>query len=285
MKKYFRLLRVKHYMKNLLCLFPLFFSGGLMSGSLLLKGICGTVVFCLVSSVIYILNDIADVEKDRKHQTKCKRPIAAGELSVQHAMWISVCLAIIVMIWIVLCNVELRVWFWLLIYFIMNIFYSKIGKNIPLLDVFLLGAGYPIRIFYGGALLDIDISAWLFLTVTSIALYLGLGKRYGELRKYSDANVSETRPVLKKYTVDYLVAQMYICLGLGLVFYSMWAIERAQELAYTVPIVIAICMRYNMLINKNHDGDPIEVVLSDKSMISLIVLYGLLLVILLYGMI
>lgn len=285
MKKYFRLLRVRHYVKNFLCLFPLFFSCGFLDGSLLLKGIGGTLIFCLVSSVIYILNDIADVEKDRKHQSKCKRPIAAGEVTIQRAMGISMGLTIIVISWIVICKIETCVWIWLLIYFIINIFYSRAGKNMPILDVFLLGAGYPIRVFFGGALLDIDISVWLFLTVTSIALYLGFGKRYGELVKHIDENVYEIRPVLAQYTKDYLIAQMYICLGLGLVFYSLWAIERVQKLVYTVPLVMAICMKYNMLVNKSREGDPVEVVLSDKSMILLILLYGLLLVIILYCLI
>jgi 4-hydroxybenzoate polyprenyltransferase len=137
------------------------------------------------------------------------------------------------------------------------------------MDVTILSLGYPIRLLFGGMITDIEISSLLFLTVFCLSLYFSLGKRYGEMSK----NSSETREVLRSYSGSYLSHFMFLCMGLGIVFYSMWTIENSHSLLiYSVPFVLIICMKYHMLIEKT-DGDPVNSFLSDKHLIILVALY------------
>ncbi len=290
MKPYLKLLRVKHYAKNVLIFFPLFFSGQMGNPHLLLQTALGTVSFCLASSFVYILNDIRDVGNDRAHPTKRDRPIASGAVPVRQATAIGVLLLVFAALLNVTwpCDVCAlgHKYLYLAIYIVINCLYSLGCKNIPVLDVALLSAGYPIRVLFGGLLAEAPVSSWLFLTVLCISLYLGLGKRHGELSRLGgeklEAPLGTTRPVLAKYTLSYLDGEMYLCLGLGLVFYSLWALEKSMALVYTLPLVLLICMTYNFLLAGRTEGDPVNVVFSSKALMGLIAVYGVAISLILY---
>lgn len=287
MKKYLRMMRVHHYIKNILILFPLFFAGEMGNCELLLKNMYAFLAFCMANSFVYIMNDIKDRERDRIHPVKRERPIASGEISVRKAVIME--LILFAGMAGVLIAGEMNVFAagCCYIYLFINFLYSFGGKNIPVFDIALLGAGYLIRVLFGGYVSDIQVSSWLFLTVMCVSFYLGLGKRHGELIKtrggVSDENESSgtTRLVLEKYTVSYLEGHMYLCLGLGIVFYSLWAIERLTALTYTVPLVVVICMKYNLLMIQT-DGDPINTIYSSKSMMLLLGGYVILIAGILY---
>lgn len=285
-----KLMRPKHYLKNALVAIPIFFAGTALHADSLLSMVLGIAAFCMLSSVVYIVNDIHDVEKDRVHPTKCKRPIASGKISRKSATM----LAVILFIASMLCNsVAVNSFFslgtlYLLIYFVANLAYSFGLKNQPVMDVTILASGFVLRVLYGGAIVDIALSNWLYLTVIAASFFMGLGKRRGEM---CISGTSDTRAVLKKYTYNFLDKNMTVFLSLTLVFYSLWAVDAktvarigSDALIWTVPLVIIICLRYSFLIEReNSDGDPMEVLLSDKILLVLAAAYIVFMIVLFYG--
>lgn len=285
MKNYLKLMRVHHYIKNFLVFAALACSGHLFNFEKMAAGIEAFVAFCMVSSVVYIINDICDREKDRKHATKCKRPIAAGTVSVANA-WV---LTAVLLIAAAICNglaFHMTSSLLLMIYLILNLAYSFGLKNVPIVDVTILVAGFLIRIMYGAIVTEITISNWLYLTVMAFAFYFALGKRRNELRQAGDG---ETRPVLKAYPLKFLDMNMGMCLTLANVFYALWSIDENttsfynnNHLIFTVPIVLLITMKYSLDIEGDSDGDPVEVLLHDKLLLSLVALYLAVMLIILY---
>lgn len=276
MKQYLKLMRVHHYIKNFLVFAALACSGQLFDLNKLAAGIAAFVAFCMVSSVVYIINDIRDVEKDRKHPTKCKRPIAAGTVSRKAAG----ILAAVLLAVAVICNgvtynpVSTAL---LALYLVLNLAYSFGLKNVPIVDVTILVAGFLIRILYGAVVTDIVISNWLYLTVIALAFYFALGKRRNELKQLGDG---ETRKVLKAYPVSFLDKNMGMCLTLANVFYALWSMDEKtvsfynnDYLIFTVPIVMLITMKYSLDIEGDSDGDPVEVLIHDKVLLALCVVY------------
>lgn len=261
LKQILHLMRIKHYIKNILILVPLFFSQQLMNMEKLIPTLWGMLSFCLISSSVYIINDIFDIEKDRLHPTKKYRPLASGAVKISVAVFLCVfCIGIALFINFMRFGGSS---IWLVIYLILNIAYSLNLKNRPIIDVAILASGFLIRIIYGASLTFTYISEWLYLTVISGALYLGLGKRRNELQKQGAEGI--TRNVLKQYNYNFLDKNMYICLALTDCFYALWAIDREKPmLVWSVPMVILIFMKYSLDIENNSDGDPVEVILNDK---------------------
>lgn len=260
-------MRVHHYIKNLLVFAALACSGQLFERERFFNGTIGFVAFCMISSAVYIINDIRDKEKDSHHPIKCNRPIAAGLISVKNAKILAVGLVLVSL----LCNHLLRHTmsiFLLIAYLVLNLSYSFGLKNIPIIDVTILVAGFLIRILYGAVVTEIAISNWLYLTVIVLAFYFALGKRRNELKQVGDA---ESRYVLKFYPISFLDKNMNMCLTLANVFYALWSTDEKtthfygnQYLIFTVPIVLLITMKYSLDIEGNSDGDPVEVLLRDK---------------------
>ena len=275
MKKYLKLMRVHHYLKNILVFAALACSGMLFDGKKFTHCLLGFVAFCMVCSVVYIINDIMDREKDRCHPTKCRRPIASGAVSVQKAC----ALAAVLFIVACLCNYlvfSLPATLLLGAYLLLNLAYSFGLKNVPIVDVAILVSGFWIRVLYGALITDIHISDWLYLTIVMLAFFLALGKRRNELKRMKDG---ETREVLKAYPIAFLDKMMYMCLTLASVFYTLWTLTAdtvkvyGEYLVYTVPIVMLITMRYSMDIEGNSDGDPVEVLVHDHFLMVLCLIY------------
>ena len=282
MIKYLKLMRIKHYIKNLLIFLPLIFSQNINSRNILLT-ILGFISFSFASSTIYIINDIKDKEKDQNHPTKKNRPIAAGTISVPNALILAILLLILtIAILIYLSAFNKFISIYIITYILINIMYSFGLKNIPLLDVFILALGSLIRVLYGGALINVEVSTWLFLTVLSISFYLGLGKRRNELMAQKNPE-NITRNVLKYYNKEFLDKNMYMCLSMTIIFYSLWCQDlNSKYIMWTIPLVLLICMKYSLNIETGTSGDPVEVLLKDKILLILIGLYGLLTITVLY---
>ena len=286
MKNYLKLMRVHHYLKNVLIFLPLVFSQNLFDLTLLKKTILGFFAFSILSSIVYIVNDIQDVEKDRKHPTKCKRPIASGAVSVKEAYILAVVIAVIgITLNYFACGVNLLGWGFVLLYVGLNFAYSMGLKNLPIIDITILVSGFLIRVLYGSAVTAIEVSNWLYLTVISMSFYLGLGKRRNEL----DAQGSKSRKVLKFYNHDFLDKNMYMCLGLTIVFYSLWCVDSTtierysnSNIVWTVPLVMLICMKYSLNVEGNSDGDPVSVLLKDKILMEMVFLYVLIVLLIIY---
>ena len=177
----------------------------------------------------------------------------------------------------------------LILYLALNALYSLWAKKIPLLDISILVSGFLIRIFYGASLIDAPVSAWLYLTITSMATYLGLGKRRNELQKRINEN-RELDGVLKSYPLSFLDKNMHMCLTLTNVFYALWTISPIPVFSAasdgriaTVPLVLLICMRYSLLIETKTYADPVDVLTSDKVLVFLVLAYGAYMAFLMYG--
>lgn len=283
MREYIKLIRPFHWIKNLLIFVPLFFSGQFLNGHKIFAVILGFVAFSLIASSVYIINDIQDADKDRKHPKKRFRPIASGKISKQHATIFLVVLLILslIILWY-LSKINGRVlgtFGFPLFYLLMNVAYSNGLKNVPLLDVIIIATGFVIRLLFGGLIVSVVISDSLLLTVISASLFLGFGKRRNELRKGTS-----TRKVLKAYSMDFLDKIMYVFIGCTLVFYSLWAMANNHALmVYTVPLAMIIVTDYCLIIESNtSDGDPAEVLKHSKSLMTLLCLFVIMLIALLY---
>lgn len=279
MKNYIKLMRPQHHLKNVLILLPIIFAGEFVNIPLLRMSILGFISFSFLSSAVYIINDIRDVESDRLHEIKRNRPIAAGTISKKKATLLLCMLFIISVIFnYIAAGVDFFSWFFFVTYFGINLSYSLGLKNIPLVDIILLVLGFLLRVLYGGAVTLLPVSNWMYLTVITMSFYLGLGKRRNEIRK----NGNGARKVLMYYTPDFLDKNMYMCLALTIVFYSLWCVDQntvaakmGGNLLWTVPIVMLICMKYSMNIEGDSFGDPVDVILHDKLLLCLVALYGI----------
>ena len=270
--EYLKLIRVKHYLKNFLVFLPAIFSGMLFDNNILIKAIIMFLAFSFTASIIYVINDINDLENDRKHPIKKNRPLASGKISKNKAV-VTIFLLIFLIIGLLyfagfLFDFSSLI---LIIYFIINLGYSFGLKNIPLVDITILALGFVLRVTYGGVGLEIDISNWLFLTILSVSFYMALGKRRNELIK----NGSDSRKVLKSYNKDFLDKNMYMFLALTIVFYSLWAVSafNNEVFKYSIVLVIEILLKYSMDVEGDNFGDPIEVITHDKGLLVLGIIY------------
>lgn len=283
MKDYFRLMRIHHYIKNFLVFLPLIFSKRMFESDLILKTVFAFISFSFISSFVYIINDIKDLEKDKLHSTKCNRPIASGKVKVSSALVLALFLLIAsLVINTVVLKASLLATMCIAIYIVANFFYSVGLKQVPILDVAILAVGFFLRLLYGALITGIEISTWFYLTTILGSFYLGLGKRRNELKMEGDSK----RDVLKLYSYDFLDKNMYMCLSLAIVFYSLWTIDALNKgngvLIWTIPLLVLICMKYNFNIERDGDGDPTEIILKDKILLIMILLYGILMFLILY---
>lgn len=284
-KHIIKLLRPKHYIKNLLLFVSITFNQSLLDISVLARVVCGFIAFCSISSAIYIFNDIHDVEQDRQHEVKKNRPIASGAISVKLAYIIAFGLFITALAINLLCGFSWQAMAIMLVYFVCNLGYSLGLKNIPFLDIVLLVMGFMLRVLYGAAIIGSGVSAWVYLTVISLSFYLGLGKRRNELKK--SKGETSTRKVLSFYSFEFLDKFMYLCLTLAVAFYALWSADAeivvkygTDKLIWTVPLVIVLLMKYSADIESNSYGDPVDVITHDKVLVLLsfvfaLVLFGL----------
>lgn len=281
LKQLIKLIRVKHYVKNLLIFFPLVFSKSNLSLEVIIEAIVGFIVFSFMTSIVYVLNDLHDLEDDRNHPIKRKRPLASGSISKSQARIIVVGLLVMILTIETLVHGFKFHQVYLIFYLLINLLYSYWLKEIPILDVSVIVAGFLLRIYYGGELFNISISNWLTLTIIAFSYYLAFGKRRNELQK----NGAHSRPVLKYYQQDFLDKMMYVMLSLFIVFYSMWvvlAVSDKTSLIWSIPIVMMIVFRYSLIIESDSYGDPADILFSDKFLLVLSGLFGLYMLLALY---
>lgn len=294
MKNIIKLIRPKHYIKNFLIFLPLFFSGELNNINKVSVSLLGFISFCLLASVVYVINDLKDIENDKLNPTKKDRPLASGKIKKKEAIIISLIL-LLLMCFINIVNLKLEYisknQFILsisleILYLVLNILYSFGLKNVPIVDIVILASGFIIRIVYGAVITQIEISNWMYLTVMSGAFYLGLGKRRNEVIKQGD----KARKVLKKYNKEFLDKYMYVCLTLSIVFYGLWTIDGKNlvrfgnnYMIWTIPLLMIILMKYSLIIEGDSYGDPVDIILKDKFLLSLILLFAIIIIILLYA--
>lgn len=272
MKDFIKLIRVKHWIKNILVFIPL-----ISSHSLTIKNIILTTLaffaFSFISSSIYIINDIKDKEKDKLHKRKKNRPIASGRIAVSKAVIYSVLLFLVSFTLNMMINPSIlnTSTFILLLYFIINLSYSLGLKNVAILDVVLLASGFILRVYYGANVINVEVSNWLFLTILNASLYIGLGKRKKEI--LIKENVRE---VLKKYNENFLNNFMNITLTLIMVFYSLWVTEQPNKFLFlSIPLLMIVFMQYSLYIEISDEGDPVTVLFNNIPLLITSIIYAL----------
>lgn len=282
MKQYIRLLRIKHYIKNLLVFLPLVFSKELHTDTFTRTAIAA-LAFSLVSSSIYIVNDVKDREKDARHSMKCKRPIASGAVAVRTAVVLAAGLAIsglAVSAW-VSTHTGWQASTCIAGYFVLNLLYSLKLKDMPVIEIAVLASGFVLRALLGGFAAEVEISNWLYLTILAGSFYMGLGKRRNEI---NTQDTSKTRKVLDMYNTRFLDRNMYMFLSLTIGFYSLWAVGQGSWMAWSIPMVMVTAMRYSLLVEKSEsDGDPVEVICNDIPLMAMACCYGIYMLIALYA--
>lgn len=280
MKNYLKLIRIKHWLKNGLVVLPLFFGREILNVDKITSVILAFLIFSMISSIIYVINDINDIENDRNHPTKKDRPLASGKISIKNAILVLILLLILSTSLIIhLYNKTTNIYIILIpiIYIILNILYSLKLKQVPIIDVAILVSGFVLRVYYGGVSSNIEISTWLYLMVMFGSFYLGFGKRRNELKQNKENN---TRKVLEFYNKEFLDKNMYVSLGLAIISYSLWCVDpltktniTSNYLILTIPLIMMIFQKYSLIIEGDSDGDPIEVILNDKTLIFLLLIY------------
>ena len=261
-------MRPKQWVKNVFVFAGLIFSHNLFDIYLLTRVTTGFCLFCLAGSSIYIFNDIKDLEKDKKHPEKCKRPIASGRLKRNKAYAASAILAIIALSGAVLLDTAF--FFILGAYVLMNIAYTIKIKQVVILDVFCLASGFVLRVIAGTSLADVKPSDWLIICTITISIFLGLGKRRHELTLVG-ANANNHREVLADYTINFLDQMISVATACTLMSYALYTIAGetvarfgTKNLIFTIPFVIYGIYRYLYLIHqKQMGGNPTSALLTD----------------------
>ncbi|MBK8982419.1 MAG: decaprenyl-phosphate phosphoribosyltransferase [Ignavibacteria bacterium] len=267
--KLVELIRPKQWIKNLFVFAPILFAGKLMDISMLLTNIVAFLAFCGISSSVYVLNDIVDVESDRVHRKKRFRPIAAGDVSVTQAKVLFVVLLIITAL--LSLKLPLLFIFAISLYLINNLLYTFKFKNVVLLDVFSISAGFMLRVVAGAFAISVSVSSWMIITTIFISLFLGISKRRAELSGPNQDNLEKQRKVLSDYDVVF-VDQMNTIAATGTILsYALYTVsEKAVQafhselLIYTTPFVIYGIFRYLYLLHKKNLGEsPTQIVTRD----------------------
>lgn len=274
-----RIMRIKQWTKNALVFFALIFDRQLFHPAALLRTTSGFILFCLISSAVYIFNDISDIKEDRQHPDKKNRPLASGRLPVKAAWITGLFLIVLVLPLAYLLSPSFAGV--ILTYLVLILAYSKWLKHIPILDVLVIAAGFVLRVHAGVVLITIErFSPWLYVVTTLGALYLGFGKRRAELALMA-GNANSHRRVLDGYTIPLLDQFIMIVSSTTILAYSLYTfsapnLPENHSMMLTIPFVLYGIFRYLYLVQSKHAGGaPEEVLLSDRPLQATILLWGL----------
>jgi len=272
-------MRPRQWTKNSFVFFALIFDKQLFHPEAFLKTLDGFFLFCLISSAVYLFNDIADIEADRQHPEKKTRPLASGNLPVGVAITAAVILALTsISLGYLLAPVFAII---VTIYFAVNLLYSNWLKHIPILDVLIVSSGFVLRVGAGVALITVErFSPWLYMITVLFSLYIGFGKRRAEMTLLSEGATSH-RKVLDGYTIPLLDQYITIVSGMTIVAYSLYTFSAPNlpdnnSMMLTIPFVVYGIFRYLQLIHTGHAaGSPDEVALKDRPLQATVLLWGL----------
>ncbi len=262
-------MRPRQWTKNLFVFPAIVFAQRLYDKGAVDVTLAAFIIFCFLSSSVYIVNDIADAEKDREHPTKRNRPIASGRLPVAVAWPFAVLLASFSMVLALAVNRPFA--FCAALYLGINLLYSFSLKHIVILDVLIVAAFFVLRAVAGAAAINVPISHWLLICTFLLALFIAMSKRRHEL-VLLDENASAHRASLTEYS-PYLLDQMIAVVTASTVMgYVLYTVDQetvikfgTDHLVYTVPFVIFGIFRYLYLIHqKGEGGDPDRIVISDR---------------------
>lgn len=279
-KALIKTMRPRQWTKNGFIFFGLIFDKQLFVPESFLRTVAGFFLFCLISSAVYLFNDVADVEADRNHPEKKFRPVASGQLPVGVALTAALLLTIIALPIAYLLTPAFALI--LGVYLINNVLYSRWLKHISVLDVLILSSGFVLRVAAGVILISPveRFSPWLYMITVLFSLYIVLGKRRAELSLLAQG-ASAHRKVFDGYTLPLLDQYISIVSGMTIVAYSLYTfsapnLPENHTMMLTIPFVVYGIFRYLQLIQIGHvAGAPDEVALKDRPLQATVILWGL----------
>jgi len=271
-------MRPEQWLKNGFVLAPIVFSGLIGDPHAWLRSLLAVAAFCAASSATYLVNDVIDREADRAHPEKCRRPIAAGEVSVAAAIAaaaVLVAVGMAIALW-------LGGWFpaILIAYVALVVLYSVLLKRAVFLDVLVVAAGFVLRVVGGAVAINVPVSRWILVVAYLLALYLALGKRRTELALLGDG-AGHHRAVLGQYTLPLVDSAISVVLGATVLAYALYTVAPdtvakvgSEGLLATVPIVLYGLFRYLYLLH-SHDlgGSPTKALLTDRPLLVCVVIW------------
>ena len=297
-------LRPRQWTKNFAVFIGLVFSEHLLNTTSLLRTVLAFVTFCLISSSIYLLNDLLDLEKDRQHPVKRLRPLASGRLPISWGVGALVvlllCSALVIFmifrvpipagqdIFASIGGANLLFTLSIVAYLVLMALYSLRLKHVVLIDVFIIASGFVLRIIAGTVVVPVSISLWLYVVTCFLSLFLALSKRRHEIMLLQ-GQASQHRQILKEYSVPMLDQMITIAVTGTIMSYSLYTIEGTignhKLLAITIPLVIYGMFRYLYLVYMRMEGgSPEEVLLRDRHMLGTVILCVVLIMTVLYAL-
>lgn len=287
LKALIKTMRPRQWPKNGFVFFALIFDKRLFMLDPFLRTLAGFLLFCLISSSVYLFNDIADVEADRNHPEKKHRPIASGQLPVSVAQTTALLLTVIAVPLGYLLSPAFALV--LVVYLIINLLYSRWLKHVAILDVLIVSTGFVLRVAAGVILIyPVErFSPWLYMITILFSLYIGLGKRRAEMNLLAQG-ASAHRKVFEGYTLPLLDQYITIVSGMTIVAYSLYTFSAPNlpanhTMMLTIPFVVYGIFRYLQLIQIGHAaGSPDEVALKDRPLQITVLLWGLAVIVVFY---
>lgn len=295
--------RVTQWIKNVVLFAPIVFSGLLFLPGYFVTVAWATGLFCLLSSAVYLLNDIVDAPKDRLHPFKKNRPVASGKLPLPLAVFLFLGL-LVISLWLGAVT-STFLFLTQLGYFLMNVLYTLWWKSIPIVDVFVIAAGFVLRVYAGSFVVNAHMDVWFLLTVISASLFLAVGKRRSEMTLMAGRGAA-SRSTLGHYTPALLDAYTSMFANTTWLTYALFTflhppfqaegkvlkllsllprtLVAEKWLMATVPVVIFGVMRYMQLIYEKNEGEsPHKVLMSDKTLLGTVLIWGVMVLVMIYG--
>ncbi|MCW8886012.1 MAG: decaprenyl-phosphate phosphoribosyltransferase [Motiliproteus sp.] len=265
-----RLMRPRQWVKNGFVLAPLLFSGLFLDSTFVVNALIAVLLFCVGSSATYIINDIRDIEHDRRHPKKSvTRPLASGVVTVPAALILLVVLYVLLILsWFIASDVVLVI----IAYMLLNLAYTFFLKHQPVVDIFVIASGFMLRVYAGAMALAVPVSSWMFITTLCLALYLASVKRRQELAQSG----KKGRKVLEHYSVSLVDRYAEMSATGALLFYSMFVMSAHPDLVVTVPLVLFGLFRYWFVVEALEGGEsPTDALLGDWQLLLTIIVWAM----------
>lgn len=289
LQEYIRLIRPHQWLKNLFVFLPLFFSGNMTNWGMLLPTIYAAMSFAFISSSIYCLNDIIDVETDKQHPEKRNRPIAKGSVSLQEAYTLMILMCLLAYGVLFLLGLNGKSILVIFIYFVLNILYCVNLKQIPLVDIFIVSSGFVLRIILGGLVCNIELSQWIILMTFLLSLFLAISKRLDDIRIYNEKKIL-IRKNISHYNVEYIQLTLSIIASVTIVCYIMYTvdvdvvsrIDNHYLYLSSLLVILGVLRFLQIAIVEKQCCSPTKILMKDKFIQICIVTWGIFFLVLLY---
>jgi 4-hydroxybenzoate polyprenyltransferase len=280
MLQFFKLIRVKEYVKNIIVFAPLFFSAEMLNKSLIIDALISFVCFCFIASSIYILNDLIDIEYDKQHPKKKNRPIASGKISKTFAIVLMLVLLISSTSISYFVNIELLIV--IASYFVLNILYSLWLKHIAIIDIFIISVGFILRLLAGAFATNIILSDWIILLTLLLSVFLILGKRRQDVIIFEETK-QLIRKSIQRYNKQFIDNIMVLISSVIISIYIMYSISADIVLTEygkyfklsSLWIILAFLRYFQLVFVMNKNKSPIYLFLSDIFLIIVFLLWVL----------